>query len=402
MISLAVSLRVMVPVLGARSVAKVIAVFDALFNFAHGRIPCANTIDLWVRKCGLGIYQNSAQEFSGQDYCLIADESMMIGSVKLLVILAARAWNAGRPLTHDDVSVVGISVAASFSGESIRRELEAAAERIGHAPEYVITDNASIMTKAASLAGVRHHPDISHTIGVYLEHAYKEEEDFKQYCKLMSGVVFRKNMKQVAYILPPRQRTIARFINMSQWVKWSGRVLQVFPKLGDAEKEALMFVPQNASLVEELSDTIGCIDTIEKEIKHNGLSADTARHCMSLVKKTLYVGNERMRKVGEDIELYLRKESGWIGDEAHNCSSDILESTFGYFKLVKSPNKLYGVTTMVLHIPVREKIGSLWVPEERNIIQHVEAVRCRDIKQWKDDNLPRNLVTVRNRTLNES
>ena len=64
--------------------------------------------------------------------------------------------------------------------------------------------------------------------------------------------------------------------------------------------------------------------------------------------------------------------------------------------------QLYGVTTMVLHIPVREKIGSLWVPEERNIIQHVEAVRCRDIKQWKDDNLPRNLVTVRNRTLNES
>ena len=70
---------------------------------------------------------------------------MMIGGNKLVLTLAAPALHLGRPLTHSDVSVIGIDAAKSFNSAMISDILKDSAQKVGHPPVYVMSDNAPFM-----------------------------------------------------------------------------------------------------------------------------------------------------------------------------------------------------------------------------------------------------------------
>lgn len=383
---------------GSRDVVKILEIINEEFGgILDDEIPCANTIDNWENKCGLDAFNEGAYSLDGAPYAMIVDDSMMVGGQRLLLVLLALAAHDGKPLTHHSVILGGMFVAKSFDSESVKEALQETAEKVGHDPEYVISDNASIMVKGTRLAGFRHHSDITHTLGMFLERAYKKEPDFCHYVKQMTEVSFKCNMLPIAYLLPPKQRTIARFINMDNWVQWSIRMASIVSWLPQEQRESFSFVPQNASLIDELYEVMSCVRYVEKTCKHEGLSTDTARKCEARVNAVLMAGNERMRGIGTAIKDFLRKETEWIGTAKHNCSSDIIESTFGIYKNKKSPNKMYGVTPLVLRLALCGKMGN----EEYDVAQSLTAVKMRDIEDWKAKNLLPNLVSKRLRILSK-
>lgn len=386
---------------GFRAVVDILKVINQAFNGILGKIPNRNTIENWVKKCGLDIYNTPKKSLKSKDYAMIVDESMMIGSEKLLLTLGVPAEHKGAPLTHQDVSILNMSVSSSWDGDGIKEKLLEASHLVGNSPKYVISDNASIMLKATKCAEMKHHHDISHSLGMFLERCYKEEEDFVAYTKSMSGAQSKHNMKKTAYLLPPRQRTIARFINLSNWINWSQKMLEVYHKLSEEERTLFAFVPANASLIEELSQVMECINLIEKKCKQNGFSHSTIKKCLVTVQKTLLVGNIRMRKLGEAISGYILQEGKVLENEKsiHNISSDIIESTFGIYKHRKSPNKLFGVTSFILFIPAYTKLRTDIKSNDYSIKEHLENVKLREIEQWSISNLTTNLVTKRINTL---
>jgi hypothetical protein len=156
-----------------------------------------------------------------------------------------------------------------------------------------------------------------------------------------------KKKKKIAYLLPPRQRTVARFLNLSSWVEWSDKMLNSRHKLNTEEKDVFTFIPAKATLIEELSEIMECIKSIEYTL-------ETAGECRKKVEKTLLSGNTQMIKPGCDIIEFIRKEAALFDLQtiAHHNSSDIFESMFGIFKSRKSPNKLYGITPFILFFPL--------------------------------------------------
>ena len=83
-------------------------------------------------------------------------------------------------------------------------------------------------------------------------------------------------------------------------------------------------------------------------------------------------------------------------------SSDIIESIFGEYKGRKSPNKLCGVTSYVLVLPL---FGCLKTREDRlafDFNAKMEAVRLADIKEWRDLNLLDNWAQKRIETLGKA
>ena len=58
------------------------------------KVPSYTTIGYWVQRLGLSVYNESHKRFKNKRYALIVDESMMIGSEKLLLVLATNADNA--------------------------------------------------------------------------------------------------------------------------------------------------------------------------------------------------------------------------------------------------------------------------------------------------------------------
>ena len=382
------------------AIAKTMEILNEVYEGFYEEIPCRNTVDLWVRKLGLGLLEEAPASFSDKEYCMILDECMMIGSNKLLLGLAAPATHPGRPLGHSDVAIVSIDVASSINSEKVRQTVSKVSGNAGHGAEYAITDNASIMKKGSSLANLPHHLDISHSLAMFLERAYKNEEDFKAFHKAISQAQFQNNMKEVAYIMPPKQRTVARFMNMGPWAEWSQKTLQLYSRLPKPEREALSFLPANASLIDELSTVMDCIAALESIFKQKGCSRRSIAEGRSLVGRTLMLGNHRMRSLGCSIMSYLAEESKLLqGEEVHNISSDILESTYGILKERKSPNKLYGVTSLVLTLPAHGRICDPGSLRDIDLGHYLQKKRVKDIGIWVKENLPENLVSKRIRTL---
>ena len=399
MVSLCVAFYTRLSV-GSRQVVEIFNILNEFMGDLFGNIPAYTTIGYWAKELGLSVYKEACVLFKDKRYALIVDESMMIGSEKLLLTLAVDADHKGHAITEKDIVVVDISVARSWNGESIKDVLEKVAKKIGHAPEYVISDNGSTMRKAVRESGFKHHLDISHSLGMFLERVYKKDLDFQKLSDEVQMARLKYNMQDVAFVQPPSQRSIARFMNMSKWIEWASRMQYVYHTLQNDIKEVYKFIPNNAALVDELSEVMDCITKIERDIKTNGISKESAARCKQLVINTIMNGNERQRKVGTYILEYLDNEISFMGEnEQHNASSDPIESTFGVTKAIMSNDKLVGVTTMILVIPLRLKLA-----EENSIVkfkfkERLEQERHWHIKQWANENLSPNLMLKRINTI---
>lgn len=399
MVSLCVAFYTRLSV-GSRQVVEIFNILNEFMGDLFGNVPAYTTIGYWAKELGLNVYKEACSLFKNKRYALIVDESMMIGSEKLLLTLAVDADHKGHAITEKDIVVVDISVAKSWNGESIKDVLEKVAKKIGHAPEYVISDNGSTMRKAVRESGFKHHLDISHSLGMFLERVYKKETDFQKLSNEVQMARLKYNMQDVAFIQPPSQRSIARFMNMSKWIEWASRMQYVYHTLQNDIKEVYKFIPNNAALVDELSEVMDCITKIERDIKTNGISKESAARCKQLVINTIMNGNERQRKVGTYILEYLDNEISFMGEnEQHNASSDPVESTFGVTKAIMSNDKLVGVTTMILVIPLRLKLAEENSRVKFKFKERLEQERHWHIKQWANENLSPNLMVKRINTI---
>ncbi len=389
---------------GFRQVVKILDVLNDIFEGLLGDIPCHNSIENWVKKCGLHVYETASEPLQDSHYAQIVDESMMIGSEKLLLTIGIPAEHQGRPLSSADANILGIAVAESWNGEGVENELRKASAKVGHNPDYVVSDNASIMKKGVRCAEFNHHHDISHSLGMFLEREYKEEPDFVEYLKFMSESKRKHNMKKVAYLLPPTQRTISRFLNLSSWVKWSSKMLEVYHSLSADERKVFSYIPANASLIDELSQVMPCTSRIEHICKHKGLSKETVSECQKEIEKHLFSGNSRMIHLGNCLTQFLIKEAMLLGEDisAHNNSSDILESLFGVYKARKSPNKLNGITPFILFVPIYTQLHDNLKSKKFDFIKALEEKRMSHIDAWAKKNLTPNLVQLRIKRLGKT
>lgn len=231
---------------GSRQIVEIFNILNEFMGNVFGKVPAYTTIGYWAQELGLSVYKESCSLFKDKRYALIVDESMMIGSEKLLLTLAMPAINAGSAITEKDITIVDISIAKSWNGTSIKNVLEKVADKIGHKPEYVISDNGFTVCKAVRDAGYAHHSDISHTLGMFLERVYKKEADFQELSNNIQLARFKYNMQDVAYGQPPSQRSIARFMNMSKWIDWISRMQYLYHTLRDDIKSIYAFIPHNA------------------------------------------------------------------------------------------------------------------------------------------------------------
>lgn len=231
---------------GSRQIVEIFNILNEFMGNVFGKVPAYTTIGYWTQELGLSIYKESCSLFKDKQYALIVDESMMIGSEKLLLTLAMPAINAGSAITEKDITIVDISIAKSWNGTSIKNVLEKVADKIGHKPEYVISDNGFTVCKAVRDTGYAHHSDISHTLGMFLERVYKKEADFQELSNNVQLARFNYNMQDVAYVQPPSQRSIARFMNMSKWIDWISRMQYLYHTLRDDIKSIYAFIPHNA------------------------------------------------------------------------------------------------------------------------------------------------------------
>ena len=389
---------------GLRSVVKLLEIIDETFDGVfQGEMPSHTEISNWAKKNGLATYADSGKRLSGMKYCEIIDECITVGNQKVLLTLAAPSVPKGHPLRHEDVEALGIAVAPSWDGDSVRKEIGRCSRKAGSDPEYIVSDNGVNLSKGIRETGITHHRDISRSIGLILEDTYKGQTDFEAFTEKLNNTRLKYHLTDTAFLLPPKQRAIARFMNLFEWVRWAGDILKAYPTFNEKQQQAFAFVVESRPLIEELTLVMECVRDIERRCKSDGISKETAKLCAWTASGLITSGtaNKRTIAIGSKIGSYLLGEAEKIGekDKAHIISSDIIESVFGWYKTRKPSNKLCGVTASVLNIAT---IGKLSTKEGRakfDFKGNMEAVRLADIKEWKDFNLLDNWAVNRKNKL---
>jgi hypothetical protein len=272
--------------------------------------------------------------------------------------------------------------------------------KTGSKPKYVVSDNDVKLKKSIREMNYCHIPDIGHTLASAVEKFYKLSDDFKALCKILGAIKIKEVMRPASYLLPPRQRSIARFMNLSPSVKWGIRVLKNFSKLTKEEQKVFGFLKTYQKLIDELNRVFKNIDAVLKVVKNNGISTEQAQTCIKMLEadsgKT-----SRERKVLAAIKTYLQETSLKVAGKTGvwHASSDILESIFGTYKARMPKNPLYGITTNILILPLLTKTDNDGNLKNFNCKQVLEGVFLRDITTWKNTHLTENLAVKRQKKL---
>ena len=388
---------------GLRTVVDILGIFQEVMGESFGKVPCYNSVANWMRKLGLSVYKDDVPK--DRKYSVVMDESIMINKEKLLLILGFNPDHEGKPLGHKDVTVLGMKIGERFKRDDVKKALDDVSEAIGSKPEYGISDGAHNLVGGFKDAGVCHHLDISHTLGNCMKHVYKEDPEFMGLTEKLGKVRLQYHLTDKAWLLPPNMRAIARFMNLGEWVAWAEKLLACYDSLDTRMKEAYSFILPYRSLVHELSVCTNAIQHVEKLCKCQGFGLRTNALCqLHIIRHVIGNANNRRATAGLRMLDYFKKQAALLtGNETvRHISSDIIESDFGIYKAKKSPNKLYGITSLVLMLPLYPKTIDYSIAQKQDFKVRLVNVKLKDIDLWAKENLSENRVVLRARTLNKA
>lgn len=388
---------------GLRTVITILKTFEDVMEGAMGKTPSYTTVRNWVLRLGLSVYEDEKPK--DWKYITIQDESIMVNREKLLLTLGIPYEHQGRPVEHKDVVVLDMKVAGQHKREDVKTSLEEVEKATGSRPVYALSDGGHNLVGGAADAGVPHHRDISHSLGNCMKHVYGKDDEFVALTTKLGKVRLQYHLTDKAWLLPPNMRAIARFMNLGEWVEWGVRLLNAYDGLEQKYKEAYAFVPQYRDLITELSVCTDAIRHVEQLCKTQGLSMRTSTLSQHyIIRHVIGNANNRRARLGMEMLDYFRRETKLLEDnrQVHHISSDIIESAFGIYKAKKSPNKLYGITSLVMILPLYSKTTDYSVADNQDFKVRLANVKLKDVGVWAKDHLLPNSVSLRSKTLNKA
>lgn len=383
--------------LSPRKIISVIGVFNMLFDGIAGKAPSHQTIFDWVLKYGLSLSQATGT-LQEKNRALIIDNSVNMNGQELHLELEAPATHPGHPLTHNDVWLVRMKVDKGWNVEMIKEQLRRATSE--NAPEYIVSDNAKTIGRACREMEFRHHRDISHSFGVFLERTYANTEELSEFNQKL-GFARKYSHTAIGCLMPPKRRAYARFMNIFDRIDWAYSMLHNFFKLPPLGKSAFGFLQKQACFIEEMKNVMDWYRHMEELIKEKGLSRKTSNECKRYIHATFMQQDERLRNLGQMLLDYFKQEESLLesDDDVHNICSDIIESVFGYVKSRLSSNPNNGFTTLVLLVPAHLRVANLSSCKGLDVHDNMASTRLNDITKWRRDTLLANPCFSRARTM---
>ena len=376
-----------------RAVSRTIVILSVYLDLAT-KAPCHSTILLWVKK--YGHHELTGPKEVADDWVVILDESVQFGQSKLLLVYGIRQSKIdfSRPLKYQDLCPLLLMCRSSWNGEAIKAQLMHVQEQIG-CIRYAVADHGNNIKKAIRLMGIPHVYDLTHRISLSLEHIYKEDAEFRAFTKRMARLRGTQALGKMAHVLPPAQRCKARFMNLRPISDWGMAVLNFLDRPVNCfkdEKRSLAWVEGYRSLIVELAQLNRTINTIESELKNNGLSEKTIAKCAS----TLEEGRtERLQQFKQTMNEYFQQTMQSLnGIDKALCSSDILESSFGKYKNYLQANPMVGITNLCLSIPAFT--GTL---EREGLKAAFEGTKTENIETWTKSNIGETTLAKRLKVL---
>jgi hypothetical protein len=372
-----------------RSIEKSLYIINLYLNL-NTKTPSHVTISNWIKK--IGCYQLLKQTEKATDWIIIIDESIQLGSEKLLVILAVRSSSLKsktNPLKYKDVEVITLKSKQGWNSETISIEIKIAESKLGKIL-YAVSDRGSSITKALFLCNIRQIHDISHRTSNILKKIYNIDIEFNEFTKSLATLRQQVQQSKIAYILPPQQRAKCRFMNLKPLSEWSLKAIKLLEQETTTNEiiNKLQWLKNKEAFILEMQDIMKVVEEIFVLTKSKGLNTNTIKQCRKYLNSLKTQKGKTFKQLlnvyfDEVIELRL-------DEKKILCSSDIIESLFGKYKMIAGLNSMNGITDISLSIPALT--SNIDIDEIKKIM---ETINMKSLHEWSCENIGDSLLKQR-------
>lgn len=314
------------------------------------QVPSHSTIRNWL--CKMGHYQLESSQKEQGNWVVFIDESIVFGSDKILLILGLEESkiNQDAALLHSDVEVLYVGVGKEWKSEQISQRIACIGEQ--KSISYVVSDSGRNLIKCYDSSDYEHIPDITHVLANVLKRLYSSDEAFIAFKKMIGKArkLWYLSADKSIY-LPPKMRIKLRFANIFPSVNWAMKMLREWDRLSEEVQKELLFLKQNEAFMEELFYIGEGFKMTCEILKKEGFGeSQKAKILQSLAQLNQ---SEKMQIFHKDIKEYLdtlSQKASQLKQTYLVCSSDIIESFFGKFKLKTTANNQNRLTEFVFTI----------------------------------------------------
>lgn len=368
-----------------RGAAKVLELFGPAVG--HEAVPHWSTGRLWLLRVGLAALQ--LPKAIVDDWVWLVDHSVQIGTTKCLVILGIRLCNlpAGRALSHEDLELIALEPMDGSNKVAVAACLRKAAALAG-VPRAILDDHGADLHGGVEQFR-RDHPetdelyDVKHKAACLLRARLEGDARWKAFATALGQTKFQVQQTELAFLVPPSQRSKARFMNVDVLVNWARAALWVVDdpsRLGPLGVEAERVRTKLGWLIgfrAEVADWSACQATIEATldfVRCRGLYVGAG---VDLAARLPTVSGTAAALREELIDFVTRQSSRARVGERLPGTTEVLESCFGRLKALEGGQSKSGFTGLVLSLGAM--VGKL---EPANVQAMLERVRVRDVITW--------------------
>jgi hypothetical protein len=374
--------------------------FDAV---KEQRIPSYKTITRWLTQVGL--YKLNCPKEQADDWGVIVDNSIQIGSHKCIVVLGVRLSKfQGRALTLEDMDILVMKISDKLDAQMVCTVLEEAKRKVGKIV-MVCADNGSDLRGGIQLFctkyGVGRVFDIIHKIGTFLKRALENDPEWKAFCSAATEAKKKMQQTQAAHLVPPNQRTKSRFLNIEILVRWGIDILVALETPNHPDRKLLEeycgWIRQHYDLLEKLKQFDLISQNVRQHIREHGIciaTGDNLEKILEAIMKAQKFNFAAYQYAGDLIE-FINDQSKivplgqvWIG------TSEIIESLFGKLKCLEQDQCKGGFTSLVLGAAAC--VGKVDVDVVSAALRQVRTV---DIDKWMREQIEVTLLSKRRNAL---
>lgn len=193
-------------------------------------VPAATTVLNGCYRLGLAVLRRPLPR--RDDWIFVIDHTVALGALKCLVVLgmpASRLAESGYSPRHGDMTVLAVEVTANSTGVWVAAVLEQVSARTG-VPVQIVCDHGSDLRKGIALFRQQAPScvetyDISHAIATQLQAHWRDDAPWQAFLQQAGTTLSHFQQTDLAFLLPPRQRTKARYMAIDAHIDWAQRLI---------------------------------------------------------------------------------------------------------------------------------------------------------------------------------
>jgi len=382
-----------------RGAPRILALIFNFFNIQI-KVPSWYTGRLWLMR--LGFYSFQRSKVIANDWIWIADHSVQIGQEKALLILGIRQKDlpTDRPLGYKDLEPIDLFPVKKSNGDIVYEQLESTINKTG-VPLEIISDAGSDLKSGIDKFCQTHSEtvsvyDIKHKTAALLKRELEHNEHWQDFIALCSKTKSKGQQTELAFLMPPNQRSKARYMNVDILIVWAKKALNFIDDNSQSKKidikrinDYFGWLKGYRNLIDEWSDLQEIMGLADHHVRTYGLSEKTYSHLEGdLNKLAISSGNDLMRT---EILSFVNGECKKA--EPGKCllgSSEIIESIFGKQKLLERDQAKSGFTGLILSLA--SFTSDLSVEE---IQKAMETTSTKAIKEWAKEKIGTTVQSLR-------